>query len=82
MVDIRAKIVLQKRRTRNLTAAEFQDALPSNEKFHAAPEVHRALDEGHAVRYFPPDPIQSWCVKCVGYDGNFQCESAADNAAN
>lgn len=50
-VDIRAKIVLQKRLGRDPTAKEFQDAIDSEDKFRATPEeIQRAFDEGHAVR--------------------------------
>ncbi|KAF8553940.1 hypothetical protein OG21DRAFT_1164436 [Imleria badia] len=74
--EVRARIVLRKRLGRNPTAKELQDAMNSNEKFHATPEeLHRAFDEGHAF-------LQSWCMRCVGYDENFQREIAAGNAAN
>ncbi|KAG9315312.1 hypothetical protein JVU11DRAFT_4451 [Chiua virens] len=75
-IDIRAKLVLQKRLGRNPTIQELRDAVESENKFSATPEeIHDAFDRGDAF-------IHSWVMKCVGYDENFQREIAAGNAAN
>jgi len=72
--DIRAQIVLKRRLHRNPTKQELTDAIASGEKFAASADAtHRAFDDGDAV-------LHSWCMKCVGYDEDFQREIAAGNA--
>ncbi|KAF9223430.1 hypothetical protein BS17DRAFT_705387, partial [Gyrodon lividus] len=71
---IRAKIVLQKRLHRDPTMQELNNATTSGEKFVVSTDaIYRAFNEGHAV-------LRAWCMKCVGYDDDFQREIAAGNA--
>ncbi|KAN0093024.1 hypothetical protein V8E55_003808 [Tylopilus felleus] len=68
---LKAKIVLWKRLGRVPTPQEVAAALQSNERFHAsAHEILRACDEGRVV-------VHVWCMKCVGYDVDFQRRIAA-----
>ncbi|KAF8556224.1 hypothetical protein OG21DRAFT_1483294 [Imleria badia] len=69
--DLKAKIVLRKRLGRDPTPQEVVTALESKERFHAsADEILQACDEGRAV-------VRVWCMKCVGYDVDFQRRIAA-----
>ncbi|KIJ62787.1 hypothetical protein HYDPIDRAFT_29938 [Hydnomerulius pinastri MD-312] len=70
---IRANIILQRRLQRDPTLQELHDAVQSNEAFSvSADAIYQAFEEGHAV-------LRSWCMKCTGYDENFQREIAAGN---
>ncbi|KAH0833093.1 hypothetical protein J3R83DRAFT_12085 [Lanmaoa asiatica] len=65
---LKAKIVLRKRLGRDPTP---QEILNSSGRFRAsADEILQACDEGRAV-------VRVWCMKCVGYDVDFQRRIAA-----
>ncbi|KAF8121770.1 hypothetical protein EV363DRAFT_1184268 [Boletus edulis] len=63
---LKARLVLRKRLRRDPTPQEIATALQSNERFRvSADEILEACDQGRAV-------VHVWCMKCVGYDVDFQ----------
>ncbi|KAH7927930.1 hypothetical protein BV22DRAFT_241127 [Leucogyrophana mollusca] len=72
---VRASIVLRKRFGREASEDELSTAMESNGKFDVpAHEILQAYDRGEMH-------LQVWCMKCVGYDEDFQRKIAAGNQA-